>query len=96
MHVSIGNILVLKGRHLKVKYVCCLAAKCFSATKQVATNPGSLKPNNVNIFTEFNGLDQALFHYRSHGKHWSVRGFGLLLHFQMSFIHQLCISVTVN
>lgn len=54
------SLLVLKARHLEVKYVSCLAAKCFSVTKQVATNPGGLQPNNVNISTEFNGTGLLL------------------------------------
>lgn len=40
---------------LKTLCVLCFAAKFFGATNQVAMNPGNLKPNNVNISSEFNG-----------------------------------------
>lgn len=47
----------------------------------------------MNFFTEFSGLDQALFHYRLHGEHWSV---WLLLNVQISFICELCFYLIVN
>lgn len=52
--------LVLKARHLEVKYVRRSAAKCFGVTKQAATNPGCPQPTNVNISTEFNGTSLPL------------------------------------
>lgn len=48
------GFLLLKATHLEVKYVSHKVEKCLTATEQIATNLGSLQPNNVVCSAEFN------------------------------------------